>query len=80
MDKFIATIFMLLALVQAEVMFAGAFTISTQTNWPRLGSYFHRQIVEWQEGGQEQPVLVKSAKKKTNRHINLSTSPRSDAE
>lgn len=73
MEKFIATFFMLLGMLQAETLFAGALTISGQTNWPRLGHYFQRQVAEWQEADQTPVAPVKAAKKKSNRYVNLST-------
>ncbi|MGB4100896.1 MAG: hypothetical protein WBK91_03190 [Alphaproteobacteria bacterium] len=75
MDKLIAAFFMFLGIMQAQIMFAGAITVSAQTDWPRLGAYFQRQIVEWQNGDDivVEPVAKPVAKKRTNRHINLST-------
>lgn len=73
MDRILAGFFLFMTLAQVQILFAGAVTISMQTNWPRLGAYFGEQLAQLQAPADEQPA---SAQKQTgNLFVNLS--PRS---
>lgn len=79
MDKFLASVVMILGVLQAETMFAGAYTISTQTNWTRLSAYFRQQVSNF-EANAATTEPVKKPKKKTSQYVNLSTRPGGDSE
>jgi hypothetical protein len=79
MDKFLASVVMMLGVLQAESMFAGAYTISMQTDWARLGVYFRQQVTSI-DISLATPEPVKKPKRKASRYIDLSTRPGSDSE
>lgn len=79
MDKFLASVVMVLGVMQAESMFAGAYTISTQTNWNRLGVYFRQQISSL-ERDLTAAEPVQKPKRKVSQYVNLSTRAGSESE
>lgn len=44
MERLLATSVMLLAVLQAQAMFSGAYQVSLRTNWERLGNYCQQEI------------------------------------
>ncbi len=44
MERFLATSVMLLAVLQAQAMFTGAYHVSLRTDWERLGAYCQQEI------------------------------------
>ena len=58
MEKLIPAAVMTLGLLQAEAMFSGAYTLSEQTNWKRLGDYFAHMMPR---KGQSVPIANATA-------------------
>lgn len=44
MDRLLASFLLLLACVQVETLFVGAYRVSQRTDWERLGQYAQQEI------------------------------------
>ncbi len=62
MERLLAGTLLFAAIIQAQLLFVGAFQISLQTNWGLLGNYFRQEIMlAYQEATKpapQQPALV----------------------
>lgn len=50
MERLLAGTFLFAAIIQAQLLFVGAFQISLQTDWALLGNYFRQEVVRAYQG------------------------------
>jgi len=73
MERLLAGTMLFAAIIQAQLLFVGAFQISLQTNWDLLGNYFRQEIaLAYQDATKPAPpptLVAEKSKPKSNKAV-----------
>ena len=82
MERLLAGTMLFAAIIQAQLLFVGAFQISLQTNWDLLGNYFRQEIVlAYQDATKpapQQPAVTERPRPKLNQAMFIDSAAEDD--